>query len=109
MACGKSIKERLVNAGFERPGLVLAWGLYDVANQFFAVNMVSLYFIFWAAVEKGVPENVYSWFYAGSLFLVAAAIPLLSAVSDMTGRRRPYLIFFTLLSIFFYYNAWPMR
>ncbi|MDO9573054.1 MAG: hypothetical protein Q7J37_04150 [Candidatus Omnitrophota bacterium] len=31
----------------KKPALVLAWGLYDLANQFFALNIVSLYFVRW--------------------------------------------------------------
>ena len=28
-----------------KSALVLSWGLYDLANQFFALNIASLYFV----------------------------------------------------------------
>jgi MFS transporter, UMF1 family len=85
----------------KRPALILAWGLYDVANQFFAINIVSLYFILWVTVERATPEKFYSLFYAASLFLVAVSAPVLGAISDLMGKRRAYLAFFTLLSVVF--------
>ena len=81
--------------------LVLAWGLYDLANQFFALNVVSLYFVRWVTVEKGMPEILYSVSFGISTFLVAVIAPVLGAISDMTGRRRPFLVYFTLLSVIF--------
>lgn len=84
-----------------KSALVLAWGLYDLANQFFALNIVSLYFVRWVTVEKGAPEVLYSISFGISTFLVAVSAPILGAISDMTGRRRPFLVYFTLLSVIF--------
>lgn len=81
--------------------LFLAWGLYDLANQFFALNVVSLYFVRWLTLEKGVPEIFYSLSFGISTFLVAVLAPILGAVSDITARRRPFLVYLTLLSIIF--------
>ena len=84
-----------------KSALILAWGLYDLANQFFALNIVSLYFVRWVTIEKGVPEVLYSISFGISTFLVAVSAPILGAISDMTGRRRPFLVCFTLLSVIF--------
>lgn len=81
--------------------LILAWGMYDLANQFFAVIIISLYFIRWLTIEKGAPEFFYSLSFGISTFLVAILAPILGAISDITKKRMPFLIFFTLLSVIF--------
>lgn len=84
-----------------RPLPVLAWALYDLANQFFALNVVSLYFVRWLVVEKQVPEILYSIAFGISTLLVGVLSPVLGAVSDITERRRPFLVSLTLLSVAF--------
>lgn len=81
--------------------LILSWSLYDLANQFFVLNVVSLYFVRWLTLEKGVPEIFYSISFGISMFLVAVLAPLFGTISDLTKRRRPFLVYFTLLSIGF--------
>ena len=95
------IKMNSIKTKIKTPALILAWGLYDLANQFFAINIVSLYFILWVTIEKSTPERFYSIFYAASLFLAAVAAPVLGAVSDITRKRRVFLTFFTLLAVAF--------
>jgi len=79
--------------------LILSWALYDTANQFFALNIVSLYFPRWLTIEKGSPEIFYSLSFGASVFLVALVSPILGVISDMRGRRKTFLIYFTFLSI----------
>ena len=79
--------------------LIFAWGLYDMANQFFAVNVVSLYFVRWLTLEKAQAEILYSFSFGVSTFLVAVCAPILGSLSDITGRRKPFLIYLTLLSV----------
>lgn len=81
--------------------LIFIWGLYDFANQFFALNIVSLYFVRWVTIEKQTPELFYSISFGISMFLVAILGPFLGTVSDLMRRHRLFLILFTLLSIFF--------
>lgn len=81
--------------------LILSWALYDLANQFFALNVVSLYFVRWLTIEHNKPEILYSLFFGISTFFVAILGLILGARSDVTGKRRPYLVSFTLLSIIF--------
>ncbi len=78
---------------------ILAWGLYDLANQFFALNIVSLYFVRWVTIEKQTGEIFYSLAFGVSTLLVAMTAPILGAISDITRRRRLFLVTFTLLSI----------
>lgn len=78
---------------------ILAWAFYDLANQFFVLNISSLYFVRWITLERKIPEIVYSLFFGFSVFLVAASSPFLGAISDMRKRYKPFLVFFTLLAI----------
>jgi UMF1 family MFS transporter len=81
--------------------LILSWALYDLANQFFALNVVSLYFVRWLTLERNIPEIFYSISFGISLILVALFSPIFGTISDITHKRRSYLVFFTLLSIYF--------
>lgn len=90
------------NIGNTKNGfLILSWALYDLANQFFALNIVSLYFVRWLTLERQAPEILYSIAFGISTFFVAVSAPVLGAISDITGRRRIFLIYLTLLSIIF--------
>jgi len=80
---------------------IFSWSLYDLANQFFALNIVSLYFVRWITLEKGAPEIFYSLAFGISVFLVALSAPVLGVISDMLNRRRPFLLCMTLLSVVF--------
>jgi len=80
---------------------IVAWSFYDLANQFFALNIVSLYFVKWLVLDKGVPEIFYSIAFAVSIFFVALLSPLLGAVSDAAQRHRLFLMIFTGVSISF--------
>jgi len=84
--------------------LIFAWGLYDLANQFFALNIVSLYFIRWVTIEKQTPELFFGISFGLSMLLVAMLAPFLGAVSDLMHRHRFFLIAFTLLSVIFTIN-----
>jgi UMF1 family MFS transporter len=81
--------------------LIFAWGLYDLANQSFALNIVSLYFVRWITIEKQTPELFYSISFGFSILLVAILAPFLGAISDLTHKHRFFLVSFTLLSIAF--------
>lgn len=80
---------------------MLSWALYDLANQFFALNIVSLYFPRWIIIEKAAPEVFYSLAFGISMFLVAVLAPFLGTISDIRGKRKAFLILFTLLSVTF--------
>ena len=81
--------------------LILSWALYDLANQFFALNIVSFYFVAWLTLEKKIPEIFYGISFSISIFFVAVLGLIFGVASDAIGRRRPFLVFFTLLSIIF--------
>ncbi|MBM3249688.1 MAG: MFS transporter [Candidatus Omnitrophica bacterium] len=85
----------------KRAFLIFSWALYDLANQFFALNVVSLYYVRWLTLEKQVPEIFYSISFGVSLFFVGILSPVLGAISDLTQRRRIFLIQLTVLSVVF--------
>ena len=92
---------RINKKTLSKGGLIFSWSLYDLANQFFALNVVSLYLPRWLTVEKGYSEITYSIVFAISMFFVAICAPVLGTVSDISKRHRSFLIFFTLLSVAF--------
>lgn len=89
-------------APLDRRGLV-AWCLFDWANSAFPT--VVLTFVFAAYYTQAVaPDPVAgtaSWGYAMSLsaLLVAVAAPVLGAIADRAGRRKPWLLAFTAATV----------
>jgi len=80
---------------------VVSWAMYDMANQFFALNIVSLYFVRWITLEKGAPEIFYSLAFGVSTFFIAALAPMLGTIADIKHKHREFLIIFTMLCIVF--------
>lgn len=79
----------------------LAWALYDFANTIFSFAVVSVAMGLWAVDRLGEGPGQF-WFAVAlsvSVLINAAASPVLGAVSDRTGRRKPYLLAFTALTI----------
>ena len=81
--------------------LIFSWALYDLANQFFALNVIALYFPLWLTIEKNTPEIFYSIAFGISMIFVAICAPVLGVISDAIQRRKIFLIYFTFLSIVF--------
>lgn len=79
------------------PWAVHAWALYDFANTFFAMNMLSLYFALWVTKDMGAPDLAYSMALSASLLAVALASPVFGALSDRLGKRTPFVAGFTVL------------
>lgn len=80
---------------------ILSWALYDLANQFFILNIVSLYFVRWVVLEKNVPEIFYSISFGISTLLIALLSPVLGGISDRIGKRKPFLVYLTLICVIF--------
>lgn len=74
-----------------------SWALYDFANTIWSMNVVSLYFATWLVVDLGSSNTAYSWATAISSLAMAASVPLLGAISDATGARKPWVIWFTII------------
>jgi UMF1 family MFS transporter len=93
----KNLSKENIKTGF----LITCWALYDLANQFFALNIVSLYFPRWLTLEKKAPEIIYSIAFGISIFFVALLAPILGVISDIKGLHKRFLVYFTVLSIAF--------
>jgi MFS transporter, UMF1 family len=79
----------------------LSWALYDFANTIFSFAIVSFAMSLWAIRFLGEAGGQF-WFTLAvsvSVLINAAVSPVLGALSDRTGRRKPFLAFFTALAI----------
>jgi UMF1 family MFS transporter len=79
----------------------LAWALYDFANTIFSFAIVSFAMSLWTISFLGEAEGQ-RWFTLAvsvSVLVNATVSPVLGAMSDRTGRRKPFLAFFTVLTI----------
>ena len=88
----------------------VAWCLYDWANSAFPA--VILTFVFAAYFTRGVAADPISgtraWGTAISLSALAIAVasPLLGAIADRGGLRKPWLAFFTALCVVATFALW---
>jgi UMF1 family MFS transporter len=87
----------------QRP--VLAWALYDWANSAFALAVLTAFVPVMLAGEwnDGAPSTV-TTFRLGlanglASLVVAILAPLLGAMTDVAGRRKPWLAGFTLVGV----------
>ena len=79
----------------------LSWALYDFANTIFSFAIVSFAMSLWAIRFLGEAGGQF-WFtfaVSASVLINAAVSPVLGAMSDRTGRRKPFLGVFTALAI----------
>ncbi len=75
---------------------VFSWGIYDFANTIFSMNIITMYFAQWIIIDNHKEDILYSITYALSMLLVALTMPILGAISDNRGKRKPYLLILTL-------------
>jgi UMF1 family MFS transporter len=80
-----------------------AWTLYDFANTIFSYAIVSTAIGLWLTADSrfgpGLGQLVQGITIADSVGLNALVSPILGALSDRDGRRMPFLLFFTILTI----------
>ena len=78
-----------------------SWALYDWANSPFTTLIIT--FIFPAYFQVGIVKDAVAgqslWGYAiaASGLLIAVTAPVLGAIADAAGRRKPWLLAFTAL------------
>ncbi len=80
-----------------------SWTLYDFANTIFSYAIVSTAIGLWLTADdrfgQGLGQLVQGIAIAVSVGLNALVSPILGAMSDRAGRRLPFLLFFTVLTI----------
>jgi UMF1 family MFS transporter len=81
----------------------LAWAFYDWANSAFAAVIVT--FVFATYFSEGIaPDPVtgaasWGWAMTASALAVAVLSPILGAIADAGGPRKPWLLAFTALCV----------
>lgn len=89
--------------GRHRPTGLIAWTLYDFANSSYAAVIQTFVFAayFTGSVASSPARGQQQWGYAVAAagLLVALGGPVLGAIADHTGRRKPWIAGFTLLCV----------
>jgi UMF1 family MFS transporter len=82
---------------------IFAWYVYDWAIAPYAVLVLTFifatYFTAMVAPDKITGTQAWGWAITISTLAVALSSPLLGAAIDQSGRRKPWLALFTLLTI----------
>jgi len=90
---------RLTPSG--RASVPLSWAFYDFANTIYSYAIVSYAMGLWTIDRLGEGDG--NWWFgvaaAASVGLNALVSPVLGAMSDRTGGRMRYLLFFTAVTI----------
>jgi UMF1 family MFS transporter len=95
------------------PGGRISWALYDWANSSYAAIIST--FVFPAYFARQVAENetlgTTQWGNTVGIagLVVALSAPLLGAVADQGGRRKPWIGLFTLLCVLATAGLWWVR
>ncbi len=77
----------------------ISWALYDLANTIFSMNIVSLYYSLYVVNVMGAPDSAYGYANGLSMGIMFLTAPILGALSDQYGRRKPFLIVSTLVCV----------
>ena len=85
-----------------RASVPLSWALYDFANTIYSYAVVSYAIGLWSVDRLGTADGQFWVLFAGaaSVLLNAIVSPVLGAMSDRTGGRLRYLLFFTAVTVF---------
>ena len=80
-----------------------SWCLFDWANS--PVPTVVITFVFAAYFARGIVGDqvegtaLWSWGLAASAIIVAVLSPIVGAIADAGGRRKPWIFFFTFITL----------
>lgn len=92
---------------------VFAWCLYDWANSAFptviSTFLFSTYFTEVVAPDREIGTALWGYAMTAAAFAIAIASPVLGAIADQTGRRKPWLLVFSLLTAFATAALWFAR
>lgn len=92
---------------------LIAWSFYDWANSAFPTTVISFVFAAYFAKAVAPTEELgqvwWSWGVGVSALVVAIIAPVLGAIADKDGRRKPWIAAFTLLCIAATAGLWFIR
>jgi UMF1 family MFS transporter len=75
---------------------VIGWSLYDFANTIFSMNVISLYLKRYIVEDLGKDDRWFDIPFSLSMILVVIFIPALGALSDHSGKKKLFVLLFTL-------------
>ncbi|KKK33767.1 MFS transporter [Salinicoccus sediminis] len=85
---------------------ILAWALFDFANTIFSANIVTLFFPQYITETVGtdprleqIASTIIAYANAVSAVLLILFSPLYGVTIDRTGRRKKYVMIFTLMCV----------
>ena len=78
---------------------VIAWITYDTGNTVFFTGVMGLLFPLWITKVMGGDDATLGFTLAIAMAIVFFISPILGTVSDQTGKRRSFLVVFTILFI----------
>ena len=78
---------------------VTSWVLYDLANTIFVLGVTSRYFGVWVVEDQGGRDWHMSLAVDVAMIVVIIVAPWMGARSDHFGRRRPYLVASTFVTV----------
>jgi UMF1 family MFS transporter len=73
-----------------------SWALYDFSNTIFSMNIATLFFAVWLVSDLHGSLKMVAMGNSISSAMVALSIPLFGAISDVTQRRKPWVVWFTI-------------
>ncbi|PKG22213.1 MFS transporter [Niallia nealsonii] len=86
---------------------VLSWALYDAANTIFSSNINTIFFPLYLQetigsneVQTQLASTFISYANAIASFLLVIFSPLFGVMMDRTGKKKKYIIVFTLFAVF---------
>jgi UMF1 family MFS transporter len=90
-----------------------SWALYDWANSAFSAVIIT--FVYATYFSQGIAENEvagtaqWGWTMTASGIAIALTSPVLGAIADVGGRRKPWLFVFTLITVIGCFLLWLGR
>ena len=92
-----------------RKGLI-SWALYDWANSAFPTVIITFifgtYFTQGIAVDEITGTSQWGYGMSVSAIFVAVLLPVLGAIADQRGPRKPWLFFFTIVAVVATASLW---
>lgn len=86
---------------------IISWALYDFANTIFSSNIITIFFPFYLQEVIGTNERMdqiastfLSYANATASFFLVLFSPLFGVMIDRTGKRKKFIIPFTLIAVF---------
>ncbi|MGF1615754.1 MAG: MFS transporter [Gammaproteobacteria bacterium] len=99
-----------VSSKCERKSGLIAWAFYDWANSAFftliQTFVFATYFVRMVAENETIGTALWGYLTAATGLIIALGGPVLGAMADQGGRRKPWIAAFTLLSVIATAGLW---